>query len=209
MDEKHDILIEENDNELEMQNININQKPETDLKSIKLSLDEISKIKLIDDSPPKCECVMNKKKLLDSEIKYYTSSCFLCPKLGEYICSDCLNTCHKGHQGNLKVLAEKTVFITDVYCSCAENFHKVNRLYADNEKNILGKENQCGINEVLYYSNVDNYLMDPNTHMYYCLFCYINCIESEDKNFYIKIDRKKFRWVLLLVLVLIRKIMII
>ena len=64
MDEKHDILIEENDNELEMQNININQKPETDLKSIKLSLDEISKIKLIDDSPPKCECVMNKKKII-------------------------------------------------------------------------------------------------------------------------------------------------
>ena len=195
MDEKHDILIEEDDNELEMQNLKLNQKPtnfEANLEDIRLSIDEISKIKLIDDSPPKCECVMNKKKILDSEIKYYTSSCFLCPKLGEYICSDCLNTCHKGHQGNLKVLTEKSVFITDVYCSCAENLHKVNRFYDDNEKNILGKENQCGINEVLYYSNVDNYLMDPNSHMYYCLFCYINCIESEEKNFFIKIDRKKF-----------------
>lgn len=65
MDEKHDILIEEDDNELEMQNLKFNQKPtnlEVNLDDIKLSIDEISKIKLIDDSPPKCECVMNKKK---------------------------------------------------------------------------------------------------------------------------------------------------
>ena len=31
--------------------------------------------------------------------------------------------------------------------------------------------------------------MDPNTHMYYCLFCFGNCLD-EQKKYYIVIDSK-------------------
>jgi hypothetical protein len=33
--------------------------------------------------------------------------------------------------------------------------------------------------------------MDPNTHMYYCLFCFGNCL-GEQKKDYIVVDSKKF-----------------
>ena len=33
--------------------------------------------------------------------------------------------------------------------------------------------------------------MDPNTHMYYCLFCFQNCL-GEQKKDYIEVDSKKF-----------------
>ena len=145
-------------------------------------MDEIdtSCISLSEDSSSKCECIMNQYKILNSQITYSTSSCFLCPQLKDGICMECMKTCHKTHTGDAKIFSEKTVSITSCYCTCAESGHKVSLL--DNEAGLPRTQKtklQCFLNDVLFHAKVDFYYLDPSSHSYYCIFCFRNCLGNK------------------------------
>ena len=187
MDEKFDQLIDD-----DYEDTSSPQKsPFPQDRNISDFLLELSSLKISPDPSTKIPCIMNKKNILNSQLTYYTCSCFLCPKMGENICSECIMNCHKGHSGDAKVLLEKTSNITEVFCSCAEHSHKTNTIEKENKVSSSKNDIQCNVNEILYFSNVDTYYMDPNTHMYYCLFCFENCL-GEQKKDYIVVDSKKF-----------------
>ena len=160
-------------------------------------MDEIdtSSISLTEDSSSKCECIMNQYKILNSQITYSTSSCFLCPQLKDGICMECMKTCHKTHTGDAKIFSEKTVSITSCYCTCAESGHKVSLL--DNEAGLPRTQKtklQCFLNDVLFHAKVDFYYLDPSSHSYYCIFCFMNCLgnKSTDKQDFIKKEGNLF-----------------
>ena len=166
MDEKFDQLIDD-----DYEDTSSPQKsPFPQDRNISDFLLELSSLKISPDPSTKIPCIMNKKNILNSQLTYYTCSCFLCPKMGENICSECIMNCHKGHSGDAKVLLEKTSNITEVFCSCAEHSHKTNTIEKENKVSSSKNDIQCNVNEILYFSNVDTYYMDPNTHMYYCFF---------------------------------------
>ena len=189
MKENYEQLIDDNEIEEETNPIQKPSYPQDRNTSDFLS--ELSHIKISKDKSCKISCVMNKKSILNPSITYYTCSCFLCPQMGENICNECIINCHKGHSGEAKVLLEKTSNITEVFCSCAELSHKTNNIIQDEQISTSKNEIQCNVNDILFFSNVDSYFMDPNTHMYYCFFCFQNCL-GEQKKDYIEVNSKKF-----------------
>ena len=113
MDEKFDQLIED-----DIEEINPPQKssfPQD--RNISDILLELSSLKISNDPSTKIPCIMNKKNILNSQVTYYTCSCFLCPKMGENICSECIMNCHKGHSGDAKVLFSFSIVF--VLCECS------------------------------------------------------------------------------------------
>ncbi len=112
MDEKVDKLKDDG-----IEDINLLQKsPFPQNRNISDILLELTSLNISNDPSTKLPCIMNQKNILESQETYYTCSCFLCLKMGENICSECIMNCHKGHSGNAKVLLEKNSNITEVFC---------------------------------------------------------------------------------------------
>src|SRR5690606_19397974 len=98
---------------------------------------------------------------------YLAFTCNSCPGKLENICYLCYERCHKNHNTNSKNINEKRLEIRKTPCSCAMNDHQVKKQesYLDSIRTD-SQDLQCTINEVLHYSDVQYYYMDPSSHMY-------------------------------------------
>lgn len=119
-------------------------------------------------------CIMNFRKIYDETQTYEVFTCLSCPGKPENICYICISLCHKNHKTGIS----KKVNLKEVKCSCSLKDHTVTQLkhnYAqidDSMKNI-----ECNLNEILHRSNCSSYYLDPQSHVYYCIYCLNYCME--------------------------------
>ena len=77
MDEKFDQLIDD-----DIEDINPPQKsPFPQDRNISDILLELTSLNISNDPSTKLPCIMNQKNILNSQVTYYTCSCFLCLKM--------------------------------------------------------------------------------------------------------------------------------
>ena len=133
------------------------------------------KIKISDNEEVQKKCVMNQRHLLDYKYTYITCNCLYCPELGDNICYECIKNCHSDHITDNRNIIQKSVNITQIYCSCAECGHKKKEL---NEKQeILSDERiSCQIPKLIGKDNIVNYYVDRTKNKFYCPFCRKNCM---------------------------------
>ena len=132
-------------------------------------------IKVTDNEEVKQKCVMNQRHLLDYKYTYITCNCLYCPELGDNICYECIKTCHAEHITDNRNIIQKSVNITQTYCSCAECGHKKKEL---NEKQDLSSDEKisCQMTRLIGKDNIINYYVDRTKNKFYCPFCRKNCM---------------------------------
>ena len=133
------------------------------------------KIKITDNEEVQRKCVMNQRHLLDYKYTYITCNCLCCPELGDNICYECIKNCHGEHITDNRNIIQKSVNITQIYCSCAEGGHKKKEL---NEKQqILSDERiNCQMTKLIGKENIMTYYVDRTKNKFYCPFCRKNCM---------------------------------
>ena len=132
-------------------------------------------IKVTDNEEVKQKCVMNQRHLLDYKYTYITCNCLYCPELGDNICYECIKTCHAEHITDNRNIIQKSVNITQIYCSCAECGHKKKEL---NEKQDISSDEKisCQMTKLIGKDNIINYYVDRTKNKFYCPFCRKNCM---------------------------------
>ena len=132
-------------------------------------------IKLTDNEEVQKKCVMNQRHLLDYKYTYITCNCLYCPELGDNICYECIKTCHADHITDNRNIIQKSVNITQIYCSCAECGHKKKEL---NEKQEIASDERiiCQMPKLIGKDNIMNYYVDRTKNKFYCPFCRKNCM---------------------------------
>ena len=133
------------------------------------------KIKIDDNEEVKNKCVMNHRHLLDYKYTYLTCNCLYCPELGDNICYECIKTCHAEHITDNRNIIQKSVNITQIYCSCAECGHKKKEL---NEKQEISSDEKimCQMPKLIGKENILFYYVDRSKNKFYCPFCRKNCM---------------------------------
>ena len=122
------------------------------------------------------KCVMNRRHILNSKYTYISCNCPYCPELGDNICYECMRTCHKSHITDNKNIIQKSVNITQTYCSCAEGGHKRKELNEEKQEIISDERITCKMVKLIGKDNITSYYMDKNKSKYYCPFCRKNCM---------------------------------
>ena len=132
-------------------------------------------IKISDNEEVQKKCVMNQRHLLDYKYTYITCNCLYCPELGDNICYECIKTCHAEHITDNRNIIQKSVNITQIYCSCAECGHKKKEL---NEKQDISSDEKitCQMTKLIGKENIMNYYVDRTKNKFYCPFCRKNCM---------------------------------
>ena len=133
------------------------------------------KIKIGDNEEVQKKCVMNQRHLLDYKYTYITCNCLYCPELGDNICYECIKSCHADHITDNRNIIQKSVNITQIYCSCAECGHKKKEL---NEKQEIASDEKisCQMTKLIGRENIINYYVDRSKNKFYCPFCRKNCM---------------------------------
>ena len=133
------------------------------------------KIKISDNEEVQKKCVMNQRHLLDYKYTYITCNCLYCPELGDNICYECIKTCHADHITDNRNIIQKSVNITQIYCSCAQYGHKKKEL---NEKQDISSDEKisCQMTKLIGKENIINYYVDRTKNKFYCPFCRKNCM---------------------------------
>ena len=157
-----------------------------------------STYKLAGNSLQNVKCVLNGTIFSSKGGKY---DYYYCPKCNmDYICSQCFQTCHKGHGGENKKRGETT--IADNLCGCGVKYHqtKPGKSKDDDcnhsEKGDDSKMSGCPCNEELlklFLENSDEsyaYIHKYNKTPILCKYCFDKCILSGEKQFY-EIVKKK------------------
>ncbi len=133
------------------------------------------KIKIDDNEEVQNHCVMNQRHLLDYKYTYITCNCLYCPELGDNICYECIKSCHADHITDNRNIIQKSVNITQIYCSCAECGHKKKEL---KEKQEVGTDERilCQMTKLIGKENIMTYYVDRTKNKFYCPFCRKNCM---------------------------------
>ena len=133
------------------------------------------KVKVADNEEVQQNCVMNQRHLLDYKYTYITCNCLYCPELGDNICYECIKSCHADHITDNRNVIQKSVNITQIYCSCAECGHKKKEL---NEKQEVTSDERiiCQMTKLIGKSNIITYYVDRSKNKFYCPFCRKNCM---------------------------------
>lgn len=121
------------------------------------------------------KCVMNHRHILNSKYTYITCNCPYCPELGDNICYECMRTCHKGHITDNRNIIQKSVNITQTYCSCAEGGHKKKEL-SEKQEIISDERITCQMLKLIGKENIITYYVDRSKNKFYCPFCRKNCM---------------------------------
>ena len=133
------------------------------------------KVQVGDNEEIQNKCVMNHRHLLDYKYTYLTCNCLYCPELGDNICYECIKTCHAEHITDNRHMIQKSVNITNIYCSCAECGHKKKEL---NDKQEISSDEKimCEMPKLIGKENILFYYVDRSKNKFYCPFCRKNCM---------------------------------
>ena len=122
------------------------------------------------------KCVMNTQNILNPKYSYISCNCPYCPELGDNICFECMRTCHKSHFISVKNIVQKSVNITNTFCSCAEEGHKRKELNEEKQEIFSDEKAGCKMPRLIGKSNIMFYYLDKGKNKFYCPFCRKNCM---------------------------------